>query len=154
LPAFEERQHLFSAQDLPFPVRRKRLLELEKTLQPKEDEALAAGEADVEEAIQLDPKLKKALLYLALCTRDRAKAIQAAKRACEVTEYKDHLYVQLLASRYAKHGDFDNAVRWQEKAMKLPMPHDFSAKDRLEDYRQKKPKHNEVEFWFPLWKSP
>ncbi|HEY7311103.1 MAG TPA: tetratricopeptide repeat protein [Gemmataceae bacterium] len=94
--------------------------------------------ADVEKAIQLDPQLVEAQLFLAVNTKDIAKAIEASKKACELTDYKGPICLQLLASFYAQNGDFDNAVRWQEKALKVVTWNVEVAKKRLEYYRIKK----------------
>lgn len=101
----------------------------------KRTEALA----DVEKATQLDPPFVEAQVFLAVNTKDIAKAIEASKKACEHTDYKGPICLQLLASFYAQNGDFDNAVRWQEKALKPAVSDVEVAKKRLENYRMKKP---------------
>jgi tetratricopeptide (TPR) repeat protein len=128
------------------PVRIQRFRELEKKPQPKKVKALA----DVEKAIQLNPKLLKAQVFFAVYTKDAVRAIQAAKQACELTEYKEEVCVELMAACYARSGDFDNAVHWQEKALKLKFFPEFYrdwARERLEKYRQKKPNDWDVPFW-------
>lgn len=95
--------------------------------------------ADVEKATQLDPQFVEAHVFFAVNTKDVAKAIEASKQACEHTDYKGPICLQLLASFYAQSGDFDNAVRWQEKALKLATWNVEVAKKRLENYRIKKP---------------
>jgi tetratricopeptide (TPR) repeat protein len=125
---------------LPLPARRARVRALKNTPQRRRQEAEVL--ADVEMAVRLKPDLVEAQVFLAANTRDVAKAIRAAKRACKHTGYKNDGCLQLLAARYADNSDFANAVRWQEKALKLPIFPSFyadSAKRRLENYRQKKP---------------
>jgi tetratricopeptide (TPR) repeat protein len=103
---------------------------------PKEDETAAL--ADLEKATQFDPKCVEAYVYFAVHTKDVAKSIRAMKLACEHTDYKGEVCLQLLAHFYAKDGDFDNAVRWQEKALKADVFQMDLAKERLEKYRNKK----------------
>ena len=94
--------------------------------------------ADVDKAAQLNPKSVEAQILFAVHTQDTARAIQAMKRACEQTEYRREICLQLLASFYAEKGDFENAVRWQEKALKLKAFDPAESKKRLENYRNNK----------------
>jgi hypothetical protein len=55
----------------------------------------------------------------------------------EHTGYQNEVCLQLLASLYAQNGDFDNAVRWQEKALQLPIFEEQLANKRLDNYRKK-----------------
>jgi len=83
--------------------------------------------SDYEEAVHVDPNYARAFCDLAwlqaACPetnfRDDKKAIENATRACELTNWKDHRYVSVLAAVYAKVGDFDNAVEWQKKTIDL-----------------------------------
>jgi tetratricopeptide (TPR) repeat protein len=95
--------------------------------------------ADVEKATQLDPTLVEAQVFFAVHTKDIAKAIRAAERACEHTKYKGEICLQLLASLHARNGDFDKAVHWQQKALELEVFGVDEARKRLENYRNKKP---------------
>lgn len=107
--------------------------------------------ADLEKAAQLVPNFVQAQLVFALFTSDAAKARQAAKRACQNINYQtDHTCWELLASYYAKSGDFDNAVRWQEKALQLSPASPEKAKKRLENYRRKKPDEWGIEWYFRI----
>jgi tetratricopeptide (TPR) repeat protein len=49
--------------------------------------------------------------------RDTVKAIELAHRACELTEYKDPMVLDTLASAYAAAGRFDDAVTTAEQAV-------------------------------------
>ena len=49
--------------------------------------------------------------------RDGKRAIELAKPACEVTEYKQAHILSTLAASYAESGDFDTAVEWSKKAV-------------------------------------
>ncbi len=50
---------------------------------------------------------------------DPAEAVKRAKRACELTEYKNALMLDALSISYAATGKFDEAVRTAEKALEL-----------------------------------
>jgi hypothetical protein len=49
--------------------------------------------------------------------RNGQVAIADAKRACELTKWKFGSYVDTLAAAYAEAGDFDSAIRNEEKAI-------------------------------------
>lgn len=51
---------------------------------------------------------------------DGRRAIDAAKKACELSEWKSRDALTVLASAYAQGGDFKQAIVWQEKAIDLP----------------------------------
>ncbi len=108
--------------------------------------------ADYDEAIRLDPKLawaynNRAWLWATCCPdekyRDGKKAVESATCACELTAWKDADYLDTLAAAWAKAGDFDEAIKWQEKALgMLAKNDDQNRKDfqaRLTLYRAKKP---------------
>jgi tetratricopeptide (TPR) repeat protein len=72
--------------------------------------------------------------------RNGKKAVDLALKACELSEWRNAEYVDTLAAGYARAGDFDNAVRWQEKALgypKLARPSEFQQ--RLNFYQERKP---------------
>jgi tetratricopeptide (TPR) repeat protein len=78
--------------------------------------------------------------------RNGTEAIQNATKACELTDWKDSSYIDTLAAAYAESGDFESAVRWQEKAIASvtkPWHHmlDVGMKVRLELYQAHKPYH-------------
>lgn len=109
----------------------------------------AAGAlADYEAAIRInaeDAGLFNNIAWLLAVSRDDAvrdgkRAIELAKRACELTAWENASYVDTLAAAYAEAGDYREAVRWQERALALPeLKGDRKAKDRLELYRSAKP---------------
>jgi tetratricopeptide (TPR) repeat protein len=83
--------------------------------------------ADYKTAVRTDPNLARAfsdLGYLQAAYpkanfHDRSKAIENATKACELTDWKDYRYISTLAEVYARLGDFDTAIKWQKKAIKL-----------------------------------
>ena len=104
--------------------------------------------ADFDEAIRLDQKCSfpynnRAWLW-ATCPEDKyrngKKAVESATRACELGFWKDSGDLDTLAASYAEDGQFDKAVEWQEKAIKL-LPNGPPAdwQKRLDLYRDKKP---------------
>lgn len=104
---------------------------------------------DYSEAIRIDPKFASAYNSLgwlwATCPerkyRDGKKAVESATRACELSEWKNAYRLETLAAAYAEAGDFDNAVEWQEKAIKFYADADARKKgeERLKLYKDKKP---------------
>jgi tetratricopeptide (TPR) repeat protein len=72
--------------------------------------------------------------------RDGARAIELAKHACEVTEYKQAHILSTLAAAYAESGDFDTAITWSEKAVDLGTDElKGQLKKELESYQAHKP---------------
>ena len=106
--------------------------------------------ADFETTIRVDPKFinghnRRAWLW-ATCPdpkfRDGKKAIEAARRACELSDWKNAEFLDTLAAAQAEAGVFDQAVRWQQEAIKRQPANADNRKefqDRLALYRDKKP---------------
>ena len=51
--------------------------------------------------------------------RNGAEAVQLAERACDLTQHRQHEYLDTLAAAYAEAGRFDEAVRTAEQAVRL-----------------------------------
>jgi tetratricopeptide (TPR) repeat protein len=99
---------------------------------------------DYTEAIRLDPGLASAYnglaWLLATCPdskyRDGKKAVQYAMKACELSKWKNHGFLDTLAAAYAETGDFAEAVKWQEKAIELaPEDEKENCRSRLDLYK-------------------
>jgi tetratricopeptide (TPR) repeat protein len=106
--------------------------------------------ADFTQATELNPRNDDAWggLAWALATapdtglRDGKRAVDLAKKACELTAWKNPLHLSSLAAAHAECGDFTEALRWHRKAMESPdFPADKKdrAKQRLALYEQGKP---------------
>lgn len=99
-------------------------------------------------AIEADPNFtasysKLSFLY-ATCPeakfRNGEKAVDLAKKACELVSYNDDICLAVLAAAYAERGDFEKAIEYENKAISLA---DDDAKaeyeKRLESYKTNKP---------------
>lgn len=51
--------------------------------------------------------------------RDGKAAVEDAKKACDLVQWKRAQYIDSLAAAYAEAGDFDSAVRYQQQAIDL-----------------------------------
>lgn len=78
--------------------------------------------------------------------RDGRKAVEDARRACELTNHKSWNFLDTLSAAYAETGDFAKAIETQELAINIERKSEPSdevenkkLRDRLELYRQNKP---------------
>ncbi|MGH7194615.1 MAG: hypothetical protein ACREJM_13945, partial [Candidatus Saccharimonadales bacterium] len=69
------------------------------------------------------------------------RAVELATEACELTEWKRAADIDTLAAAYAEAGDFEEAIRWQMKAVELSVEQSMKkeAQARLELYREHRP---------------
>ncbi|MEZ6124097.1 MAG: tetratricopeptide repeat protein [Planctomycetaceae bacterium] len=103
---------------------------------------------DYNKATELAPKyalawINKAWL-LSTCSdekvRNAGRAIEAATRACELTDFQDFNALKALAAAYAEDANFEKAIGWQEKAIeRAPEAAREDEQKLLELYRDKKP---------------
>lgn len=103
---------------------------------------------DYDKAIELEPTYALAYQNKAwlLATTDNTQlrkpkaAVEAALKACELTDYQDISNIAALAASYAAMDEFDKAVGWQEKVIeKTPGAQKPIAEKILQLYQDKKP---------------
>lgn len=69
--------------------------------------------------------------------RDGKRAIELAKQAAEVTEYKEAHILSTLASGFAESGDFETAKEWLQKAIELNRAAAEAGVDKKRTERQR-----------------
>ena len=88
--------------------------------QGREDEAVA----ELNETVRLNPDCTEALNNLAwtLATssraglRDGSRAVTLARRACELTQFRQTIFIGTLAAAYAEAGKFNDAIATAQRA--------------------------------------
>ncbi len=115
----------------------------------KGDDARAL--ADLTEAIRLKPDCDEALVSRAWLfatspsakLRDGKQAVLDATRACKLTHGKEAYPLGALAAALAERGDFEGAVKYQERAQALYKSREEVAEGRvrLDLYKAKAPYH-------------
>ena len=79
--------------------------------------------------------------------RNGAAAIEAATKACELTQWSNWRFVDTLAAAYAESGNFSEATNYQKLALQKPDDAPVviqKAKQRLNLYEQHKPYREEM----------
>jgi tetratricopeptide (TPR) repeat protein len=110
--------------------------------------------ADLTEATTLNPNDPSALnnlaWLLATCpkgeVRDGRKAVEHATRACELTGWREPHPLDTLAAAHAECGDFEEAAKWEIKAVILGASDNAfqqQARRRLKLYQSGKPYREE-----------
>jgi tetratricopeptide (TPR) repeat protein len=105
---------------------------------------------DLDEVVKVAPNSVRALRerawILATCpdakVRNGEQAVSSATRACELTDWKDPHSLSTLAAAHSESGQFEEAVKWQQKAIELladksPDKHEYSKV--LDRYKANKP---------------
>jgi tetratricopeptide (TPR) repeat protein len=105
-----------------------------------------AALADLDRAINLKPqdammlsqRAKLLLESVDPAIRNPGNALKDAKQGCELSQWKSAYGLGVLASAYAALNDFDNAVKWQEKAMSLSADAEKEERSKsLEDFKKR-----------------
>jgi tetratricopeptide (TPR) repeat protein len=108
----------------------------------------AKAEADWTEVLRQQPEDARTCALLAwlraACPDEKHRngvlAQELAQRACKLTSGKDSHALGSLAAAHAARGQFDDAVRWQQKALDLaPLEQKVTYLQLLELYRARKP---------------
>jgi len=106
--------------------------------------------SDYREVIRLDPEEPDAYdslaWILATCPddkiRDGQKAVDYAGTACELTDASSAYFVSTLAAAFAEIGKFDQAMKWQKRALESPRYEKADgnkARQRLQLYEGHRP---------------
>ena len=120
----------------------------------KHEEAIA----DLKKAADLMPDDSGTLNNLAwvLCTspdddlRDPKRAIELAKKACELTEYKAAHILSTLAAAYADSGDMKSALEWSQKAVNMAEADKEGDPETLEHLKEELKSYQEGKPWREL----
>jgi serine/threonine-protein kinase len=68
--------------------------------------------------------------------------VDYAKKACELTDWKKPDYLATLSAAFAESGDFQEAIKWQTKALEAPeleQDKDTEYRQRLKMFQEGKP---------------
>ena len=106
--------------------------------------------ADYSAALRLDPNdaiACNSLAWLwAVCPKDQLRdgprAVEYARKACELSHWMEANYLGTLGAASAEAGQFDEALKWERMAMKdfgYVLANGEEARQRLRLYAQKKP---------------
>ena len=109
---------------------------------------------DEKDATRLEPQRPDPWSNLALILatssdsklRDGPQAVEAARKACELTGWKKSRSLTILAAALAEIGKFEEAIDWQEKAIAITGDPKAKAEfeTKLKLYREHKPWRVEV----------
>ena len=110
--------------------------------------------ADYNKAIKIDPRAfsYNSLAWLLATSskkgvRDGKTAVEHAREAAELTNWEDANVLDTLAAAYAEAGNFEEAVKWEIKALSFPefaQSYGEEARKRLQLYTERKPYHESM----------
>ena len=106
--------------------------------------------ADLTEYVRLQPNDRDGCFRLAWIfatapdrdLRDGKKSLELARKACDQSKAEDRWHCEVLAAVHAECGDFDEAVRWQRKALAISYLSESArdqATERLQHYEAHMP---------------
>lgn len=121
----------------------------DRGLARKEVEELAGAVADLTRYVEMaprDPDGYNALAWLWATTpnaafRDGKKAVAYARKGARLSKWRDPSIVDTLAAAYAETGNFQQAIKWQTRALssrKFPRDERAAGRRRLSLYRRGK----------------
>jgi tetratricopeptide (TPR) repeat protein len=105
---------------------------------------------DYDEVTRLDPEngwpYNNMAWLWATCpkgeVRNGKKAVEYARKACDLTTWKEWTFIDTLAAACAEDGQFEEAIKWQKRAMEcagFPMGEKEQALQRVALYESHKP---------------
>ena len=82
--------------------------------------------------------------------RDGKKALDLALKAAQASNYEKAYILSTLAAAYAENGDFENALKYIQKALEINKDESIaqSIKNEMESYKQNKPIREDSNEWF------
>lgn len=103
--------------------------------------------ADFDAAVRIDPEYDRAQStigwFLASCPEEKyrngRRAVEHAKKACELTAWRCEFSIEALAAALAEAGRFELAVEWQRVAVKRRPGDEKEGRSRLSLYESGKP---------------
>src|SRR5262249_70378 len=107
-----------------------------------------AALADYQKALELGPNEagfhNQLAWFLATCPvqglRHSKRAVELARRGCELTHWQDGNLLDTLVCAHAECGQFDDALEWAAKALDLaPAETKETIRDHLELFRNRRP---------------
>lgn len=108
----------------------------------------AGAIVDLDEAIRLEPEFAMAFSLRSQLrsaapdrnVRNGPLAVEDAKKACALTDWKNWQCMAPLASAYAEDGDFESAAKWISKALEsAPKPQQGGLQAALDSFRARRP---------------